>query len=459
MSPEFSENMSTLLSLAGSDADRLCQLLIRILSFHQHFNEYRQHVTQETLAEAEQHHRSPYFALLDVVRQKELSRASELQATLIGYIFPESPAQAIPALLLLLQLDPSPPAASAVPIPELSPVDPEQEFKEKIRTLFRQLGLSLLTAQDLTLKLDQIRQDTSQREKVTSLVTHIDSELNTIKRLIERISSIGYELDEALKTKQTDSFTSQRLALTRSIVRELNHSLGNHVATAIMRVYIIGKSLDALNHHIGKDPLEILIHALEVAKTRLQPYVEGETSEKLFENPMSLVIPNEEADLRSVIQQILDHLCQDGTYIPAHLQVKTDFPEFPLPIMVSEVSMASIVTNLLGNAIRHTPDDGTQKTITIRMVSATRPQDKQPFAVLEVIDEGEGIPPEILPYIFNDGFSRRNPGQLAGTGQGLAIVKEAVQRHNGFIVVKSQVGAGTIFRMAFPLLEEKKHLV
>lgn len=66
-------------------------------------------------------------------------------------------------------------------------------------------------------------------------------------------------------------------------------------------------------------------------------------------------------------------------------------------------------------------------------------------AVVEVRDDGEGIPPENLPRVFDPFFTTRPPG--AGTGLGLAIVHRVVEAHRGRVDVSSTVGRGTTFRL------------
>jgi len=67
---------------------------------------------------------------------------------------------------------------------------------------------------------------------------------------------------------------------------------------------------------------------------------------------------------------------------------------------------------------------------------------------LDFIDDGQGIPAEELHRIFDYGYSSRGEGHF---GQGLAFTQEFVQRHGGEITVASQQGAGTTFRVVFPI--------
>ena len=72
-------------------------------------------------------------------------------------------------------------------------------------------------------------------------------------------------------------------------------------------------------------------------------------------------------------------------------------------------------------------------------------------------DEGQGIPPESLPYVF-DRFYRTDESrarQTGGTGLGLSIAKWIAERHKGRFEVVSRVGLGTRFTLVLPRQEEK----
>jgi len=109
-------------------------------------------------------------------------------------------------------------------------------------------------------------------------------------------------------------------------------------------------------------------------------------------------------------------------------------------------ALRQVLTNLLDNALRHTPPDG---RITVSLESA-------PAGVtVSVADTGSGIAPEHLPRIF-ERFYRADPGRSreeGGTGLGLAIVKHLVEAHGGRVEAHSTLGRGTTIRMFFPEAE------
>lgn len=104
-----------------------------------------------------------------------------------------------------------------------------------------------------------------------------------------------------------------------------------------------------------------------------------------------------------------------------------------------------VVTNLLGNGIKYTPEGG-RVTVSLRRRDGS--------AELEVRDTGIGIPAEHLPHIF-DRFYRVDKGRAraaGGTGLGLSITHWAVEAHGGTITCDSRPGEGSTFRVRLPVL-------
>lgn len=116
--------------------------------------------------------------------------------------------------------------------------------------------------------------------------------------------------------------------------------------------------------------------------------------------------------------------------------------------MAEENKLRQVVTNLMGNALRYTPEDS---PIEI----AVQVDHRTDRAYLEVRDHGEGIPPQIRDKIFQR-FWRADTSrarETGGSGLGLAIVSSIVAAHHGTVEVVETDGGGATFRVSLPLAD------
>lgn len=118
-------------------------------------------------------------------------------------------------------------------------------------------------------------------------------------------------------------------------------------------------------------------------------------------------------------------------------------PEELPPVPLDYVEIDEVLSNLIENAIRHTP-----RGTTIEL--SARAEDGH--AIVEVSDDGPGIPPEALPQVF-DPFVRLSvrSGPKSGMGLGLAVARGLVEAHGGRIAARPRTGGGVVFRFTLPL--------
>jgi signal transduction histidine kinase len=113
------------------------------------------------------------------------------------------------------------------------------------------------------------------------------------------------------------------------------------------------------------------------------------------------------------------------------------------PALLDAPRIGRVLTNLIGNALRHTPAGGS--------VTLTAHRDSGRI-LIDVVDTGEGISQEDLPHIFERfyrGEKSRNRG-TGGAGLGLAIAQGIIRAHGGDISAESQPGVGTSFHVSLP---------
>ena len=153
----------------------------------------------------------------------------------------------------------------------------------------------------------------------------------------------------------------------------------------------------------------------------------------------------EELDLTELVRETVDGYRE--SLHSAGLSLRVDLPKEPLPVRGDRLRLSQALSNLLGNAVKFNAPGG---HVAVRLASGDRGQ----RAELSVRDDGEGISPEVLPYVFEiftqaDQSLDRSQG---GLGVGLAVVKGLIELHGGEVRAKSEgLGRGAEFSLFLPL--------
>ena len=145
----------------------------------------------------------------------------------------------------------------------------------------------------------------------------------------------------------------------------------------------------------------------------------------------------------NVIERITQKFAQVAKEKHVLLQFTSEISNDVL-INIDEDRIEQVLTNLIDNAIRHTPDSG---KVTVSL------EHELSYAKIKVADTGEGIPKEDLPFVFERFYKadKARTRSKGGTGLGLGIAKNIVEAHKGNIRVDSTVNEGTTFTFYLPL--------
>jgi two-component system sensor histidine kinase ResE len=134
--------------------------------------------------------------------------------------------------------------------------------------------------------------------------------------------------------------------------------------------------------------------------------------------------------------------------VVATIQIASDLPL----VMADEDRLEQILLNLLDNATRHAPVGG---EVTI---SAALLPEQTGSVQVEVKDNGPGIPPDELPFIwerFYKADKARKQNRMKGTGLGLVIVKQLVERHGGTVMASNLAAGGACFTFTLPTAQQQ----
>jgi two-component system sensor histidine kinase MtrB len=154
-----------------------------------------------------------------------------------------------------------------------------------------------------------------------------------------------------------------------------------------------------------------------------------------------------EVDLGALLDEVVDALDPIAHGRKVEVGLEVDRGQGPPLVAADPRRLDRVFSNLVKNAIEHTAEG------SVRIWVGRRGAD----VVATVADDGEGIPAEDLPHIF-ERFYRADVHRartLGGTGLGLAIALENVNLHRGSISVRSEVGEGSTFTVTLPAIEPK----
>jgi signal transduction histidine kinase len=163
----------------------------------------------------------------------------------------------------------------------------------------------------------------------------------------------------------------------------------------------------------------------------------------LFLQEQALILPafqltNVDSIIRSVVSKQV--LKDESKLVTINVTIASNLPF----IMADEVRLEKAIVSVLDNAVKFCPNGG---KVDIEVSFNTR------NLVIQVTDNGLGIPPEALPHIFDRFFhlDEINGHYFRGAGLGLSIARQIIEYHQGNISATSQFGNGSIFTIQLPL--------
>ncbi|MBF0323567.1 MAG: response regulator [Alphaproteobacteria bacterium] len=261
--------------------------------------------------------------------------------------------------------------------------------------------------------------------------------------LAEGLAKANAELEEAnrkLRETQVHLIQSEKMASLGQLVAGIAHEINNPLSFALSNVFSIENWLTTVLGEAADSLPEAARGRLEKARSRIVDTGQGlervrelvvklRTFSRLDEGEFKTI------DVREALESVLLFLRHK---MSNRIELVRDYgPEAELACFAGQLNQ--VVMNIIANAVDAIPDQG---IITV----GTAIEDD--MFVIEVKDNGCGIPAENLERIYDPFFTTKPVGQ--GTGLGLAISYKIVQAHKGRIEVESEVGAGTKVRVLTP---------
>ena len=223
-------------------------------------------------------------------------------------------------------------------------------------------------------------------------------------------------------------------------VAAISHDLKNPIATVAAQAQLLRRLAASQQAAEQTERLITGITRIENTVRRMSRMIDGLLDVTRLELHEPLKLERAPMDLVEVVNRIVaDH--QERA--PRHLiQVAGDTS------VMGEWDLARlerVVDNLVGNAVKYSPDGG-----VINVLCACEVEETEELAILSVRDHGVGIPAADLDRIFERFQRAANVGSIGGTGLGLATIREIIKLHGGTITVESTEGQGSTFTIRVP---------
>ncbi|MEZ4648045.1 MAG: ATP-binding protein [Candidatus Eisenbacteria bacterium] len=308
--------------------------------------------------------------------------------------------------------------------------------------LFAALG-ALLGARAITAPLERLAQATrrvGRGEFDVQVEVAGRDEIGGLASSFNRMASELEARDTALHQAQAQLVQSEKMAAFGQLGAGIAHEVKNPLAG------ILGCAQLSLRTAEDGTPLHANLKLIEKETRRCKDIIES----------LLKFARQEKAELRHTA---LGPVAEDAATIvrhqlelaQVHLDVEVD-PDLPL-VLANANQIQQVLMNLMINAQQAMAGEPGRVQLRVTTADGSVPGSNDPATrqiVVTVQDDGPGIPPEHRERIFEPFFTTKPSG--VGTGLGLSVSYGIVRDHGGAITVESEMGVGTVFRLAFPIV-------
>ncbi len=261
-------------------------------------------------------------------------------------------------------------------------------------------------------------------------------EVRIVPAADDEVVSIARDVTDIRQAQQKELelvLEKERLRLLTTFIQDAAHEFRTPLSTIGTTAYLMARSDDPDRRGQKQRRIEDQIQ-------KITNLVDVLTLMVKLENPETLsLLPT---DFRAIVQFVCREIFKEDEESPKmDCKLTEDIPT----ILGDVIHLTNAVQQLLDNAFRFTPKDGTV-TVTMGYTETT--------AWLQIQDTGIGIAEEDLPNIFETFWRKDKAHTTHGFGLGLPIAQKIIQHHGGDIFIESAPGVGTTIRATIPLLNE-----
>lgn len=308
------------------------------------------------------------------------------------------------------------------------------DMASELKEIYDNLQMSIYESRKHAMELAQ---ESKELEKVNMI---LKSDRTAMMNIMEDMD----DTNRRLKDAQAQLLQSEKMAVVGQLAAGVAHEINNPMSFIISNLDTISKYIpdiaDVIKNKRSGTDVDIDFLLEDAAKIISESY-EGALRVKRIVQDLKTFSHVDEAEM-----QLTDvHTCLDSTLniLANELKYKAkiikEYGSVP-NIWCYPMQLNQVLLNLIVNASQAIEKDG---TILLKTYSDQR------RLFIEIADNGCGIQPEIVDKIFEPFFTTKGVGK--GTGLGLSIAYNIINKHNGEIKVKSEVGKGSVFTIILPL--------
>jgi len=238
-----------------------------------------------------------------------------------------------------------------------------------------------------------------------------------------------------LKRAHEHALHTEKMASIGKMAAVLAHEINNPLSGILTYAKLLRKWIDSEDS--GKNRRQDICESLELIATESRRC--GDLVKNLLMFSRTTPINLQPTNLNQVLDRALRLIQHQLDLAGIQVQPELD-PELP-PIVCDGAQVEQVLLALMMNALDAMPQGG-------NLWITTKLSREDGVVRMIVRDDGCGIPPEILPRMFEPFLTTKETGK--GVGLGLAISRSILERHNGNIEVQSEVGRGTTFTVTLP---------
>jgi len=320
------------------------------------------------------------------------------------------------------------------------------------------LGMLAYVAYRMREKNEDMRQNAMELVKVeaekSALITSQNEKLEL--KVKERTSELNQSLDE-LKATQSQLIQSEKMASLGELTAGIAHEIQNPLNFVNNFSEVSNELVDEMNEELDKGDLEeVKAISLDIKQNLEKINHHGKRADNIVKGMLQHSRSNSGAKEPTDINALADEYlrlayhglrAKDKTF---NAELITDFDENIGKVNIVPQDMGRVILNLITNAF-YAVNEKKQRDINFKPIVTVSTKKSDEHITISVSDNGNGIPEKVKEKIFQPFFTTKPTGQ--GTGLGLSMSYDIITKgHGGELLVTTQQGEGTTFKIIFPII-------